>query len=238
MALFSEQNARCVIFLIKFAKAKTKHKRMTKKPAHIHVSIPKDKLGVLPAASFRGKIRVIEREEDVEEAVKDLIAAGTVGFDTETRPSFRKGQNHNVALIQLSTHTTCYLFRINRCGFSEHLVSLLQNPEVLKIGLSIHDDFHNLQKISPIEPENFIDLQTYVKDYGILDNSLSKIYAILFGQRVSKGQRLTNWEAEHLTGPQQAYAALDALACLEIYDYLEGGRFDAGTSPYQTQPEE
>lgn len=201
------------------------------------VTISKEQLANLPAASFSGRIRLIERSEDIPEAIADLKSAPIIGFDTETRPSFKKGQLYVVSLLQLSTPDTCYLFRLNRIGLTPQLIELLQDGSILKVGLSIHDDFHSLRRLSPLEPDGFIDLQQYVKEFRIADNSLSRIYGILFGERISKGQRLTNWEAETLSPAQQAYAALDALACIRIYRHLKSGAFYPFTSPYLTFPE-
>ena len=204
------------------------------------VTISKEQLSQLPAAQFQGEIRLIENEQEIAQAVADLRQSDIIGFDTETRPSFKKGQTNTVALIQLSTRKICYLFRINHVGLAKPIVDLLEDPDKLKIGLSIHDDFHNLNKISPVTPQGFIELQNFVKEYHIADNSLTRIFAIIFGKRVSKGQRLTNWEAEHLTNSQQSYAALDAMACLEIYDYISSGKFNPMESPYLSfkDPEE
>ena len=198
------------------------------------ITISKEQLSVLPAAQFCGELRLIEDEVGIREAIKELRESDIIGFDTETRPSFRKGHTYTVSLIQLSTRTTCYLFRINHIGLAQPIVDLLEDETKLKIGLSVHDDFHNLNKITEIHPAGFIELQNYVKDYKIADNSLTKIYAIVFGKRISKGQRLTNWEAEQLTSSQQAYAALDAMACVEIYDHISHGKFDPQQSPYLT----
>lgn len=198
------------------------------------ITISKEQLSKLPTASFSGSIRLIDQPEKISEAINDLKSAKIIGFDTETRPSFKKGHLYTVSLLQLSTLTTCYLFRLNRIGLHPELIKLLEDESYLKVGLSIHDDFHSLRRIAPLEPAGFIDLQQYVKPYLISDNSLSKIYAILFGERISKGQRLTNWEAEHLTSAQQSYAALDALACIKIYNHLNNGAFYPYTSPYLT----
>lgn len=204
------------------------------------VTITKEALSELPAAHFDGDIHLIDKTDDVPAAVEMLRASDIIGFDTETRPSFRKGQSNIVSLLQLSTRTACFLFRLNHIGMPDSIVDILQDPDLLKIGLSLHDDFHNLCKIREINPEGFVDLQNYVKNFRIADNSLSRIYGILFGQRISKGQRLTNWEADHLTPAQQCYAALDALACVRIYDYLQKGKFDPDKSPYLVEivPEE
>lgn len=196
------------------------------------VSISKTELAELPIATFKGKIVVIDKPEEVDSAVAELNKESEIGFDTETKPSFKRGQSNLVSLLQLSTHDTCYLFRLNRIGAPDSLKALMENPDILKIGVSIHDDFHNLRKLGELEPGGFIDLQSYVKKYYILDNSLARIYGILFGERISKGQRLTNWEAPTLTPHQQSYAALDAYACIKIYDYLNVFGFDAKSSPY------
>ena len=170
------------------------------------LSINKTQLSALPQAHFKGEIRVVDHEQGIIEAIAELRKSNTIGFDTETGPSFRKGQINSVALVQLSTRSVCFLFRINITGLSQHIIDLLEDENILKIGLSVHDDFHNLNKITHISPKGFIDLQNYVKEYEIADNSLSRIYGIVFGERVSKGQRLTNWEAEYLTPSQQCYA--------------------------------
>lgn len=196
------------------------------------ISISKEQLAALPAAHFEGEICVIEKIDDVEEAVSELLQSDIIGFDTETRPTFRKGQTNTVSLLQLSTRQKSFLFRLNRIGLPDRILSLLEDSRCLMIGLSIHDDFHNLSKIAKIKPDGFIDLQNYVKQFNIADNSLSRIYGIVFGERISKGQRLTNWEADALTPAQQSYAALDAMACIRIYDYLSSGKFDPDQSPY------
>ncbi|MDE5774279.1 MAG: 3'-5' exonuclease domain-containing protein 2 [Muribaculaceae bacterium] len=204
---------------------------MTDNTQHI-VTISKTDLAVLPVAAFHGNIIVVDSPEQVDDAIAVLRAADIIGFDTETRPSFKKGQTYSVSLLQLSTHDTCFLFRINKIGVPESLKALLEDEDKLKIGLSLHDDFHNMHKLCEFTPAGFVDLQPFVKDYMIADNSLARIYGILFSQRISKGQRLTNWEAKNLTKCQQAYAALDAQACIEIYQYLMSGQFDPWTSPY------
>ena len=202
------------------------------------VKISKEQLSRLPAESFKGKICIVNTEAEAKEAIADLRKSKIIGFDTETKPSFKRGQINIVSLMQLSTHETCYLIRLNKLGMPDELKNLLEDESVLKIGLSTHDDFHNLEKLSHLEPKGFIDLQVFVKDYGISDNSLSKIYAILFGKRISKGQRLSNWEAQELTAAQQAYAALDALACIRIHDRLTQVGFNPEESEYLVEEED
>lgn len=198
----------------------------------IKLSIPKDTLSKMPAAEFKGNIHLIETAADARTALRYLSRCRMVGFDTETRPSFRKGCAFKVALVQISTEDSCFLFRINKTGFMEPLREFLANESIIKVGLSVKDDFHGLHKIEEFEPAGFIELQEYVREFGITDASLTKINGIVFGERISKGQRLTNWEAAELTAAQQHYASLDAWACLNLYHYLSSGQFDPESSPF------
>lgn len=185
------------------------------------IAIDKAIINTLPVESFQGIIHVIDTVEEAQQALADLCQHNILGIDTETRPSFRKGHTNKVSLIQISTHTDCYLFRINKIGLIEGLRELLTNEKVLKVGISLRDDFSVLHRVDDFEPHNFLDLQSVIRDYGISDMSLQKIYAIIFGKKISKAQRLSNWEAAELSVPQQYYAALDAWACLHIYDALQ-----------------
>ncbi len=187
---------------------------------HALQTITKEEISTLPVEEFAGRIIVIQTKAEADKAVEYLMKYDLVGFDTETRPSFKKGQYYKVSLIQISTDDTCFLFRLNYIGFPESLKQFVSSPEVTKIGLSLRDDFGALRKRSSVEPVNFIDLQSIVGSYGIDAASLQKIYAILFKKKISKGQRLSNWEADVLTEPQKKYAALDAWACLTIYKHL------------------
>ena len=187
---------------------------------HALQTITKEEISTLPVEEFAGRIIVIQTKAEADKAVEYLMKYDLVGFDTETRPSFKKGQYYKVSLIQISTDDTCFLFRLNYIGFPESLKQFVSSPEVTKIGLSLRDDFGALRTRSSVEPVNFIDLQSIVGSYGIDAASLQKIYAILFKKKISKGQRLSNWEADVLTEPQKKYAALDAWACLTIYKHL------------------
>ena len=182
--------------------------------------ISKEEISLLPLEEFKGRIITLLTEKEADKAVAYLSKYPMIGFDTETRPSFKKGQRYKVSLIQLSTDDTCFLFRLNYMGFPGSLEHLLGNANILKVGLSLQDDFGAMRKRIEIETQNFLDLQAYVKQFGIEEASLQKIYAILFQKKISKGQRLSNWEADVLTSSQQKYAALDAWACLQIYKQL------------------
>ncbi|WP_298650793.1 3'-5' exonuclease [uncultured Proteiniphilum sp.] len=169
---------------------------------------------------FGGDIIVIDHPEEVRGACQYLSSQSALGFDTETKPAFKRGQVNKVALIQLATEDKCFLFRLNRIGYPDELEAIMSDPGIKKIGLSLRDDFAAIRKRSVRKPENFIDLQGFVDKFGIEDNSLQKIYAILFGRKISKNQRVSNWEAAALTSAQQSYAAIDAWACLRIYNHL------------------
>lgn len=198
----------------------------------VSISIPKETLSTLPIVTFPGEIIVIDSPEAVPAAVEHLRSSKIVGFDTETRPSFHKGRTNKVALIQISTDSRCYLFRINKTGLTEDLRAFIEDTGVTKIGLSLKDDFFVLHRISEFVPEGFIDLQEFVRPYGIIDSSLQRIYGIVFGERISKGQRLSNWEAAELTAAQQQYAAIDAWTCLRLYKELKSGNFRPEASPF------
>ncbi len=175
----------------------------------------------MPTVAFEGRIITIDTVADTDKAVKALSNETFLGIDTETRPSFRKGVQHEVSLIQLSTADTCFLIRLNRVGIPDSLISLLENQEITKIGLSLHDDYQALCRRREFKAGGFFDLQKHVGEFGIEEKSLQKIFAIVFGKRISKSQQLTNWENDVLTDKQKLYAATDAWACLEIYNRLE-----------------
>lgn len=187
----------------------------------IRNKVSKTEIATLPKVQFPGRIFVIYTEEEVAKAVRYLKTQIMVGVDTETRPSFKRGTTHKVALLQIATKDTCFLFRLNRIGMPESLQEFLVD-DTLKIGLSLKDDFMMLRRRKDVHAEegNWIELQDYVGRFGIEDRSLQKIYANLFGQKISKSQRLSNWEAETLSESQMKYAATDAWACVEIYRCL------------------
>lgn len=181
----------------------------------------KEEINEMPKVEYPGEIYVINTPEQADMAVRYLRQFPILGIDTETRPSFKRGENHKVALLQLATDERCYLFRLNKFGLTIPLIQLLESPRVAKVGISLKDDFYMLHKWMPFEPQNVIELQTFVQDLGITDMSLQKIYANIFGNKISKSQRLSNWEADELTIPQQQYAAIDAWACIQIYKKVE-----------------
>lgn len=182
--------------------------------------ISKEELEQLPRATFSGHIVLIDNEHRANEAVKALSKEKILGVDTETKPNFVPGKRRPVSLIQISTEDTCYLFRLKQASIMKCLIPLLENPNILKIGLSLSDDLVGLRHVMPFEPQGFVELQKLAPAYGIRSASLQKLYAILYGVCMSKKQQMSNWEAPMLNYAQQHYAALDAYASLAIYNKL------------------
>jgi ribonuclease D len=174
----------------------------------------------LPVVAFEGRIITILTEGETEKAVRYLLSQPSLGIDTETRPSFKRGFQYKVSLLQVSTYDRCFLFRLNHTGLTPALLRLLEDKTVPKIGLSLHDDLSSLHRLSDFEPGWFIDLQHHVREIGIEDLSLQKLYANMFGQKISKRQQLSNWEIDILSDKQKLYAATDAWACIMLYEEL------------------
>lgn len=186
----------------------------------IYSKFDKGVINSLPLVSFPGKITVVLNEYEAERAVDYLLSCDVLGVDTETKPAFRRGQNHKVALLQVSTRTHCFLFRLNHLGMPNCLLKLLSNTTVPMIGLSWHDDIMSLHRRKEFKPGWFIDIQDIIGNLGVEDKSLQKLYANLFGEKISKRQRLTNWEADVLSDKQKEYAAIDAWACINLYEEI------------------
>lgn len=183
-------------------------------------TITNDQTAELPSARFDGHIIVVDREEQIEAAYNDLASHRIIGFDTETRPSFKAGVTNKVSLLQLSTPTRCYLIRLCRTKLHSLLLKILSSPDIIKIGADVAGDIRSLHALRHFKERGFVDLQQIASSWGIEEKSLRKMSAIVLGKRVSKAQRLSNWEASTLTPQQQMYAATDAWVCIEIYNKL------------------
>lgn len=183
-------------------------------------TITNEQAAELPAAHFDGKIVVVESDAQITAVCRDLAGQKIIGFDTETRPSFKAGITNKVALLQLSTHNRCYLIRLNKMKLHNALLKILSNPNILKIGADVAGDLRSLHTLRHFNERGFIDLQHIARDWGVEEKSLRKMSALVLGKRVSKAQRLSNWEAGTLTPQQQMYAATDAWVCIKIYEKL------------------
>jgi len=174
----------------------------------------------LPRGQYRGKITVIENSQQIDYIVNNLMKNEVLGFDTETKPSFKKGPRNKVSLVQLCSSDGVYLIRINKTGFHSALVKLFENESVLKIGIGLRDDLQGLRKLKQFTANGFMDLQAFSKKLGLNSLSLKGLAAELLNLRISKRQRLSNWEADKLTYSQINYAATDAWIALCIYDKM------------------
>lgn len=208
----------------------------------IRDKFPKSEINNLPRILFEGPIHVIISEREAAAAVNYLMQFDTLGIDTETRPIFTKGKMRKVALLQVSTYDTCFLFRLNRTDITDPIVHLLESPKIKKVGLSVHDDVMALNRRRRVSGVNFVDLQNEVKALGIQDMSLQKLCANLFGKKVAKNQQLSNWEADSLSESQQRYAATDAWICLLLLDEVnrlkETGDYKLEITPTPPPPTE
>ena len=212
--LFLIFNHKMAVFLFIFTNFAPQMKKT------IYSKYDKSKIGALPRVLFEGRIVVVLTEHEAEKAVRFLLSQPILGIDTETRPSFKKGQVHQVALLQVSSYDVCFLFRLNQLGMSPSVRRLLEDTTVPKIGLSLRDDLNSLHRIGDFEKGNFVDLQNCVSEVGVKDMSLQKLYANFFGQRIAKREQLTNWEADILSDKQKLYAATDAWSCVMLYEEL------------------
>ena len=183
--------------------------------------VGKEHINTLPVCSFDGQIHLISDIKDLSYAIKTLRKYSVLGFDTETRPVFRKGVKHNVSLLQLSTPKEAFLFRLNHLGFPKELVEILEESAILKVGIAILDDVRGLKKLSNFKADGFIELADIASDLGIVTCGLRNLAAIFLGVRITKKAQLTNWERPVINTKQSLYAATDAWICLEMYYFLK-----------------
>jgi len=182
--------------------------------------LDKTVVSTMKRVEYKGRIVVVYTISEAEKAVDYLLKQPVLGFDTETRPAFSKKQHFKCSLLQVATESICFLFRLNSIGMCHPIVRLLSDSTVTKVGLAWNNDILALHELGPFEPGSFVDLQQLVKEIGIEDMSLVKIYANLFGERISKSERLSNWERDILKDSQKSYAAIDAWACVRIYEEI------------------
>ena len=183
--------------------------------------IDKVAIQALPLTFFEGEVIVVDRPEMVADAAAYLRQYTVLGVDTEARPSFKRGVHYPTALVQIATLERCYLFRLTHVGMPVEIAEIFANPDICKVGLAFKDDINGLRRRRDFKPANCIDLQSIVCKYGIMELGLQKVFAIVFGKKISKAQQLTNWENSHLTPEQARYASTDAWATLSIYLALQ-----------------
>ncbi|WP_436515921.1 3'-5' exonuclease [Ekhidna sp. To15] len=182
--------------------------------------ITKEELRSLPLLAFEGEIHTLDTEEDCKKAVNELRKFDTLGFDTEKKPTFNKGEYNHTAMVQLSTMEDAYLFRLNNMGYPSSLFDLMADSSILKLGISIDDDLKDLNKARKFKPKNFTDLNDVVRELGVKHMGVKKLAAVFLESRISKNQQVSNWENETLSPAQLKYAATDAWICLAIHRKL------------------
>lgn len=190
--------------------------------------VTKEAIDQLPLIQFEGKIVIISDQEKIASAVKEIKKHPIVGFDTESRPAFKKGEYYPVSLLQIAIPEKVFLFRLQYTGFTKSLKGIFEDPGIIKTGISIRDDIKELKKRSPFEQERIVELNELAKQLQIPHAGVKKLAAIILGGKISKRQQTTNWENYTLTEKQKVYAATDAWVCLEIYRKLEGRGFLGG----------
>ena len=170
--------------------------------------------------NFSGKIIIIDRQEDIVESCLYLKKQKIIGFDTESKPTFKKGVTSKVSLVQFSTEDCAFLFRINKTGLDNSIIDIICDKKIKKIGIAIHDDIKALQRIKEFEPNNIIDLNQLALKLGFESIGAVKLSILILGFSISKSARLSNWEQINLTNSQIEYAATDAWICNMIYNKL------------------
>ena len=187
-------------------------------------TIDKEELKKLPPGAFEGEIHLIESAAGVKKYLPVLQKEAVLGFDTETRPAFKKGRKNSISLLQFSTRFHAFLFRVGNVGFPDMLVRLLEDENIIKVGAAVHDDLIDMKEVRRFKPGGFLDLQKYVEAFGIENKAVAKLAGIVLGFRISKSQQLSNWDAKVLTESQMLYAATDAWVCYRIYRELQNFR--------------
>jgi ribonuclease D len=192
-----------------------------KNDSGFRTTITKEEIALLPRMKFAGEIIYIDSTEAFNHFFPYLADQKLLGFDTETKPAFKKGVKNEVSLLQLSTANQAFLFRLNRIGIPKPILQILSDPKIIKAGVAVRDDIAALNRINDFVPAGFIDLQKLVKDFGIEDSGLKKLAANILGFNISKRQQTSNWEQDQLSIGQLEYAATDAWVCHEIYQILK-----------------
>ena len=184
------------------------------------LSITKAEVMELPLAAFEGKVVIAQQEDQIVRALEEINQFDVVGFDTEARPTFKKGQIRNISLIQVATNEKVYLIRVMESGLTDELLAFLENEHLLKVGIGLNDDYNLLNRMRPFIPRGFLDLNKEVAELGAESIGARNLAAMILGIRISKSAQTSNWENQSLTQKQVRYAATDAWICLEIFKQL------------------
>jgi ribonuclease D len=195
------------------------------------IGISREQLADLPIRRYEGHVLIVETPADRERAMADILDETVVGFDTETRPAFQKGQTYLPCLAQVATARSVYLFRLARADFSAELVAVLEAPGVVKSGVAIGEDLRQLKALFAFEARRVVDPGLIARRNGLPQTGLRNLAALFLGIRIPKGNRTSNWAAHQLKAAQVTYAATDAWACRELFLRFEALGFLAETPP-------
>lgn len=183
-------------------------------------TITNEEINELELGKFEGDLQLIETKESLNEALKKLKKESVVGFDTESKPAFNKGEYNHVSLVQISTEDEAFLIRVHKTGITNQFKDFLESDSIIKVGVALRDDLIDMRKLREHSPAGFVELNQLVKELDIECNGLRKLTAIILGFRISKGAQVSNWENEILTEKQMDYAATDAWVCIKMYNKL------------------
>ena len=186
-------------------------------PAEPSRTISREDMAKLPIGRYEGRVRLVEAPADLEEALADFRQESIVGFDTETRPAFKKGESHLPCLVQAATARAVYLFQLRRTEVIPVVAELLADPRIVKAGISLKDDLRTLKQVFPFAEKNMLDLGFVARRSGFGQTGVRNLAGILLGLRIPKGTKTSNWAAPQLSPAQVAYAATDAWACRELF---------------------
>ena len=185
------------------------------------IRLNKEFINQLPLRSYEGSIVIVDSDEKVPGAIETLEQERVLGFDTESRPTFKKGQSFPPSLLQLGSSEAVYLFQLNKLNNCQPIQRLLGRSDTSKVGIAVHDDIRKLQELMEFEALSFIDLSKFTRQRGIVNTGLRNLVALFLGFRISKAAQVTNWSHSQLTESQIKYAATDAWVSLLLYRHLE-----------------
>ncbi|MBU0943920.1 MAG: 3'-5' exonuclease domain-containing protein 2 [Proteobacteria bacterium] len=181
----------------------------------------KDEINACPMAQWTGPVLVVRTNDQMAEAVPRLASQTLLGFDTETRPAYTKGENYLPSLLQLASETEVFIFQFKHLSLAGPLREILANPAIIKAGVSLQYDIRELKKISQFKAAGFVDLGNLAKRASIKNHGLRGLAAVLLGFRISKGAQTSNWAQDTLTARQVQYAATDAWVGRKLYQALK-----------------
>jgi len=179
--------------------------------------ISREEMIELPIRRYEGSVHVVAGDPELQRAMQDILQESVVGFDTETRPAFRPGESYLPSLVQFATASAVYLLQVQQQDLSGAVREILSSEKIIKVGVSVTDDMHNLKKLFQFDEKSMVDLGKVAERHGLKQTGVRNLAGIFLGTRIPKGTKTTNWAAHSSTPRQIAYAATDAWACRELY---------------------